>query len=115
VIPGAAFAAWVGGRGDPLRRPSPEERRRIHGAVMDRDAWKCRAPWCQARARLTLHHVVPRAGGGDWSMGNLICLCAGCHGDVTERRVRVVRVVDASGERWEFVERDSRARCSRTR
>jgi len=37
---------------------------------------------------LTVHHIRPRAEGGDESMGNLISLCSSCHDWVEGRGLR---------------------------
>ncbi len=85
-----------------LRKPSPAEKRAMHDAVLARDGWRCRAPWCGSRNRLTVHHVIPRSRGGPWALWNLLTLCGDCHGDAQEYRIGVTTVFDTAGQRFEF-------------
>ncbi len=65
-------------------------RRRLLGSVADEDAPKsawnstvtrraCELCGCAVVADLEVHHVVPRADGGDNHAANLMVLCAACH------------------------------------
>ncbi len=54
----------------------PPSRRRD---VLARDGHRCRAPGCRNTRFLEVHHLKPRANGGDNDPGNLITLCSGCH------------------------------------
>ncbi len=40
---------------------------------------RCRAPGCEHRGSLEVHHVVPRVRGGTNDPANLITLCSACH------------------------------------
>jgi hypothetical protein len=47
--------------------------------VWDRDRGRCRVPGCRATRNLDVHHIVPRALGGDHDPSNLTILCSGHH------------------------------------
>lgn len=61
--------------------------------VRERDGHRCRV--CGSRDRVEVHHIVYRSRGGDHSTGNLVCLCAGCHGRVHAGRLVLVGDADA--------------------
>jgi hypothetical protein len=46
--------------------------------IKERDNNTCR--FCGSVEDLQVHHLTPRALGGDNHEDNLICLCSGCHG-----------------------------------
>ena len=54
----------------------PEPTRR---AVIARDGGRCRVPWCRNHRWIDIHHLKPRAEGGDHSLENLILLCEPHH------------------------------------
>ncbi|MFH1843662.1 MAG: HNH endonuclease [bacterium] len=47
--------------------------------VLARDGHRCQSPGCRHTYFLELHHLKPRAVGGDISPANLITLCSSCH------------------------------------
>ena len=53
----------------------PATRRR----VFEQYDHRCAVPHCRNRRWLDLHHIRPRAEGGDHRPGNLICLCSVHH------------------------------------
>ena len=56
--------------------------------VRERDGHRCRV--CGSTERLSVHHLVYRSRGGDHSTGNLVCLCASCHGRVHAGTMRLL-------------------------
>lgn len=54
----------------------PPGRRR---EVLSRDGHRCQAPGCRNTRFLEVHHIKPRARGGDNQFANLITLCSACH------------------------------------
>jgi hypothetical protein len=63
----------------------PSVRRLIHR----RDHGRCRVPGCRRARFLDIHHVVPRAHGGDHAPANLMLLCDAHHRAVHEGRLRI--------------------------
>ena len=58
----------------------PVRWRSIREAVLARDAETCQDCGTRFnRSELDVHHLVPRAQGGDDDAANLITLCDGCH------------------------------------
>ncbi len=57
---------------------------RVRAQVLARDRHRCSAPGCSATRFLEVHHVVPRARGGDNAAANLVTLCSRCHGHAHE-------------------------------
>ncbi|MCK6572739.1 HNH endonuclease [Myxococcota bacterium] len=53
----------------------PATRRR----VFEQFGHRCAVPHCRNRLWLDLHHIRPRAAGGDHRPGNLVCLCSVHH------------------------------------
>ncbi|MCK6573817.1 HNH endonuclease, partial [Myxococcota bacterium] len=53
----------------------PATRRR----VFEQFGHRCAVPHCRNRMWLDLHHIRPRAAGGDHRPGNLVCLCTVHH------------------------------------
>ncbi len=53
----------------------PARRRR----VLARDHARCRVPWCRSSRNIDVHHLLPRAEGGDHCEENLLCLCESHH------------------------------------
>lgn len=52
----------------------------LKDAVLERDGRKCYI--CGKPTNLHVHHIIPRAHGGENVMDNLITLCGGCHRSV---------------------------------
>lgn len=52
---------------------------RTRREVLARDRHRCRAPGCDHRRHLEVHHIVARAKGGTNDAANLITLCSACH------------------------------------
>lgn len=65
------------------------------GQVMARDGHRCQAPGCRNTRFLEVHHIRPRARGGDNDPGNLITLCSACHRLWHERQGTVTRIPSA--------------------
>ena len=59
--------------------------------VLARDRHRCQAPGCDHVKFLEVHHVVPRARGGQNGPENLITLCSACHRLQHERPGAVCR------------------------
>ncbi len=72
----------AGTPGHVTRTIPPATRR----AVLIRDGMCCTAPDCRNRKHLELHHIVPRAEGGDHSPENLTTVCW-AHHDMIHKRV----------------------------
>lgn len=64
---------------EPGRRNITTVPPRTRREVLARDRHRCRAPGCDHRRFLEVHHVVPRARGGTNDPENLITLCSACH------------------------------------
>ncbi len=47
--------------------------------VLARARHRCQRPGCGHTRYLEVHHKVSRAQGGSNEVGNLVCLCSGCH------------------------------------
>jgi len=56
----------------------PESYSRLRNKILDRDGWRCQH--CGSMKNLEVHHVQSRANLGNDEEGNLITLCADCHG-----------------------------------
>jgi len=50
---------------------------RVRRYVWHRDGGRCTVPGCRAKRHLEIHHVRPRAQGGNHQPGNLTLLCGG--------------------------------------
>ena len=99
---GAAAALGCGARvrdlrteGRIVRRGGPLPRA-IERAVRLRDRNACRVSGCHRRRYVDVHHIAPRAGGGEHSRGNCVCLCTTHHALLHEGRLRIEG--DADGE-----------------
>lgn len=57
----------------------PARWREVREAALVRDEHKCRRCGASNPAELDVHHLVPRRGGGQDELSNLISLCDGCH------------------------------------
>ncbi len=75
-----------GGPPAPATRTIPPATRR---AVIRRDRGRCVVPGCRGSRFIDVHHLVPRAGGGDHHPSRLAVLCASHHRAVHEGRVRL--------------------------
>jgi len=60
-----------------------ESYRKLWQHVLERDRWSCQ--YCGNRRHLQVHHITSRGRLGDDSDGNLISLCATCHGKLHNR------------------------------
>jgi 5-methylcytosine-specific restriction endonuclease McrA len=52
--------------------------------VLGRDGWRCQN--CGRASELQVHHLLFRSTLGGDTLGNLITLCALCHGKLHDRR-----------------------------
>ncbi len=116
--PACAAAATVTARGDLPLVPAQAERARcdarvregerpnratippkVRAAVLARDRHRCATPGCGATRFLEVHHLVSRSAGGSNRAGNLVTLCARCHGFAHEQaaRLRTAGAVDFAG------------------
>ncbi len=90
----AGYTAFVvDGEGDPVasrRVAAPFSRRQLR-ALRARDGC-CQMPGCGATRHLDGHHVLPRAAGGESTLGNAVLLCSGCHRLLHEGNFRLERV-----------------------
>jgi hypothetical protein len=68
----------------------PATRRR----VFEQYGHRCAVPHCRNRLWLDLHHIRPRAEGGDHRPGNLVCLCS-VHHQMIHRGDLFLHVEDA--------------------
>lgn len=68
------------------RKPTTAQRRKI----LRRDGHCCAVPGCQNTLWLDVHHLIFYADGGLTVPENLITLCAKCHQNVHDRRLRIV-------------------------
>ena len=72
------------------------QEREVYAAVTQRDQRRCRCcgDYASAQALGTLkqahhHHIVYRSAGGPTSSANLCLLCARCHSDEHQHRLKV--------------------------
>ena len=77
-----------------------EARRRV---ILDRDNFICQAPGCCWRAA-DIHHVVPRAQGGNHRADNLVALCR-VHHAIVHLGTNVIDVKSYSSNRCTIVSR----------
>jgi len=82
------------------RRLSGEEYRRFARAVMERDGWRCRNPWCGSRRHLEIHHEPSRSRGGEDVAEKVLTLCAPCHRARHDARLHIKLV---SGNLFRFL------------
>lgn len=69
--------------------------------VLARDRHRCRRKGCHHTRHLDIHHLVPRASGGDNRRDNLVTLCTACHHLWHEKKgdlVSLIRPVDTCDE-----------------
>ena len=76
-----------------LTRSIPPATRR---AVLIRDGGHCQVPGCRNHRYLDLHHLLPRARGGDHTPTNLVTVCSTHHELLHRDIVRVSRQPDGS-------------------
>jgi len=64
-----------------VRRPNPTTSipAKTRELVFARDHGRCRFPGCRATRNIDVHHIEPRARGGDHDASNLLLLCGGHH------------------------------------
>ena len=92
---GAAAALGCGARVRDLRTEGRVVRRggplpkAIERTVRLRDRNTCRVPGCHRRRYVDVHHIAPRADGGEHSRGNCVCLCTTHHSLLHEGRLRI--------------------------
>ncbi len=85
VDPGPALCdARVQEPGEPNRATIPPSRRR---EALARAGHRCEASGCSRTRFLEVHHIKPRAAGGDNDLANLRVLCSACHRFVHRRAV----------------------------
>ncbi len=74
--------------------------------VLRRDHGRCVVPGCRSSRFLDVHHVRPRADGGNHDPDNLVCLCGAHHAAihtgrlVVEGSATVLRFLRADGEAY---------------
>lgn len=74
------------------RSATPAQRREL----LRRDGWACRTPGCPNKMWLHLHHRHQYSKGGGTTPDNLLCLCAGCHRNVHDGKLKITSA--ANGE-----------------
>jgi len=62
---------------EPAQRTIPAAVRRM---VLARDHHRCVVPGCRSSRFIDVHHLRPRAAGGDHQPWNLACMCSSHHG-----------------------------------
>jgi hypothetical protein len=80
------------GRGAQRGGPLPAAIRR---AVLLRDRCRCRVPGCSRRRYVDVHHLIPRAEGGEHSRSNCITLCSTHHRRLHEGKLLITGDADA--------------------
>jgi hypothetical protein len=75
--------------GDPPARLTADIPPAVRRLVHRRDHGRCTVPGCRHSAFLEIHHLVPRAQGGDHAPGRLTILCSGHHRAVHAGRLRI--------------------------
>lgn len=68
------------------RVPTKAQRRQL----LRRDGHRCAVPGCQNSIWLNVHHIVFYADGGLTVPENLVTVCAKCHKNVHENRLKIV-------------------------
>lgn len=68
--------------------------KRVRDYVIERDGLRCQACYKRGtRKKLTVHHIIPRAEGGDEELDNLISLHYSCHDYVEAKGFRAVNEI----------------------
>jgi 5-methylcytosine-specific restriction endonuclease McrA len=62
---------------------------RVRRHVLARDRHRCAVPGCSGRDFVEVHHVVPRARGGDHDPRRLVTLCESHHAAVHRGELRI--------------------------
>ncbi len=73
--------------------------------VLRRDHGRCVVPGCRSSRFLDVHHVRPRADGGNHEPANLVCLCGAHHAAIHAGRL----VVEGSATALRFLRADGAA------
>ena len=76
-----------------VTRTVPEVTRR---KVFHRAGWKCEVPECRNRFWIDIHHMKPRASGGEHNLENLAAVCCAHHRCIHDGTVAVE--LDGEGE-----------------
>jgi hypothetical protein len=71
---------------------TPAQRRQL----LRRDGYCCRVPGCTNRIWLHCHHQIPYCQGGPTTGYNLVFLCSGCHKNVHDGKLVIVKMPDES-------------------
>lgn len=82
-------AVHAGRIDDPQARPTVHVPRKTREHVERRDHHRCTVPGCRASTGLHIHHIVPRAEGGDHDPSRLTLLCDVHHGAHHDGRLHV--------------------------
>lgn len=76
-----------------------ERWRRVRVEALRRDNWQC--VQCGARGGLEVDHIIPcRAGGAEYDLSNLQCLCKSCHAVKTRAEVFKGKPPDPEAMKW---------------
>lgn len=62
----------------------------IRRAVIARDGGRCKVPWCRNHRWIDIHHLRPRAEGGDHSLDNTCLPCEAHHLALHRGLLRIV-------------------------
>lgn len=83
-----------------MTREEQEKWRELRAAVLERDNFACYR--CEKRNKagkgLSVHHLLPRAEGGEDEMSNLVTLCHPCHDIVEVENYRTLAEILASAD-----------------
>jgi hypothetical protein len=78
----------------------PEDWASIRLQIIERDK-KCFRCNTRQKRKLTVHHIIPRDGGGEENPENLITLCRACHDIVEIAGCRSLVEIEATVEKRE--------------
>lgn len=76
----------------------------VRREVLRRDHHRCRAPGCTHATFVDVHHVRPRAEGGQHDASNLITLCGAHHRAIHEGTLQIAGATDKT---WRLLHADS--------
>ena len=93
-------AQWIGSIDAPLSRATQDVSPSTQRFVRRRDSGKCCVPDCRAARHLEIHHIIPRAAGGDHSAENLTLLCDGHHAALHDGKLTITGKAPALEIRW---------------
>lgn len=79
--------------------------RRIRRLVERRDHGRCTVPGCRSSIGIELHHIVPRAEGGDHAPEPITCLCTSHH---HAHHAGKLRILGRAPDRLRFEQADGR-------